>query len=128
MPMAIIQLVSELLRGGLTGFWPGWRDVHADFSVVPTFTSGEWKAAGFWAIFGVRLNQWSNPVFAMAFFLLFGLTEQKRSRYRYFFRKAMKPFGLNFNDDPTASFMVFCASTSARSDSQTNETQVTTTM
>ena len=107
LPLSIVSLVQNILQGGITGFWPGWKAIHSDFSTIPTATSEEWKARGFWTIFEVRFYQWINPVFALAFFLLFGLTEQKRSWYRSIFWRAVKPFGSRPRVDPVVSSIAF---------------------
>ena len=107
LPITILQIVQDILQDGITGFWPGWKAVHASFSTIPTVTSKEWKLAGFWAVFSIRLSQWVNPIFAVAFFLLFGTTKQKRDWYRSIFWKVMRPFGLEPRVDPVASDVVF---------------------
>ena len=107
LPFAVMVLVTDLLFDGGISFWPGWKAIHSDFSTIPTATSEEWKAGGFWTIFIIRFDQWINPVFALAFFLLFGLTEHKRSWYRSIFWKAMKPFGFKSRVDPVVSSIAF---------------------
>ena len=107
LPIAILGLVQGLLQNDITGFWPGMEGVHASFSTIPTVTSEEWKSAGFWTVFSIRFNQWINPIFAVAFFLLFGTTKQKRDWYRSIFWKVMRPFGLEPRVDPVASEVVF---------------------
>ena len=107
LPLGIVALIRDLLQNNITGFWPGWKAVHASFSTIPTATSEELKSAGFWTVFFVRLDQWVNPIFAVAFFLLFGTTKQKRDWYRSFFWKVMRPFGLEPRVDPVASDVVF---------------------
>ena len=107
LPLSIVLLVQDILQDGITGFWPGWKAVHASFSTIPTFTSEEWRSAGFWSIFSVRLYQWLNPIFAVAFFLLFGTTKQKRAWYRSIFWKVMQPLGLEPRVNPAASNIVF---------------------
>ena len=107
LPLSIVSLIEDLLQGSITGFWPGWKAVHASFSTIPTITSEEWKSAGFWTVFNVRLGEWTNPIFAVAFFLLFGTTKQKRDWYRNIFWKVMRPFGLRPRVDPVASDVVF---------------------
>ena len=94
LPIMILGLVEDLLQYNIAGFWPGWGTVHASFSTIPTATSEEWKSAGFWTVFDIRFYQWVNPIFAVAFFLLFGTTKQKRAWYRSIFWKAMRSFGL----------------------------------
>ena len=107
LPLSIVALVQDLLEGDITGFWPGWKAVHASFSTIPTFTLEEWKSAGFWSVFTIRLSQWINPIFAVAFFLLFGTTKQKRDWYRSIFWKIMRPFGLKPRVDQVASDVIF---------------------
>ena len=107
MPPQVIELVMDSLSGGNINFWSGWDVVHYDFSTIPTTTSEEWKADGFWTIFEVRFDQWVNPILALAFFLLFGLTGQKRSCYRSIFWRAVKPFGFRPRVDPVVSSIAF---------------------
>ena len=123
LPITILGLVEESLQGGITGFWPGWKTVHASFSTIPTITSEEWKSAGFWTVFSIRSGQWVNPIFAVAFFLLFGTTKQKRGWYRSIFWKVMRPFGLKPRVDPVASDIVFGSGPMANS--VTNDTRGT---
>ena len=107
LPLSIIQFVEELLQVDITGFWPGWKVVHASFSAIPTATSEEWKMLGFWTVFNIRFDEWVNPIYAVVFFLLFGITEQKRAWYRSIFWKIMRPLGLKPRVDPVASDIVF---------------------
>ena len=107
LPITILGLVQGLLQGNITGFWPGWEVVHASFSTISTATSEEWKSDGTWNVVFVRLNQWVNPIFAVAFFLLFGTTKQKRAWYRSIFWKVMQPLGLKPRVNPATSNIVF---------------------
>ena len=126
MPLAIVQLVAEAHEGsGGAGFWPGWKTVHSNFSTIPSITSDEWKTTGFWSNFGIRFNQWINPAFALTFFLLFGLTEQKRAWYKSIFWKVMKPFGLRPRVDPIASSIVFDSVPGPVLSTRTDSTQAT---
>ena len=125
LPITILQLVIDILQGDITGFWPGWKTAHASFSTIPTVTSEEWKSAGFLTVFSVRFNQWVNPIFAVAFFLLFGTTKEKRDWYRSIFWKVMRPFGLKPRVDPVASDVVFGSGPMVNS--ATNDTQGTVT-
>ena len=123
LPITILGLVQNLLEVGITGFWPGWKAVHASFSTIRTVTSEEWKSAGFWVVFNIRFSQWVNPIFAVAFFLLFGTTKEKRDWYRSIFWKVMRPFGLKPRVDPVASDVVF--DSGPMFNSATNETRGT---
>ena len=109
MPLQVIGLVTDLLFDGSFSFWPGWKAIHGDFSTIPMATSEEWKAGGSWTIFAIRFDQWDNPILALAFFLLFGLTEQKRSWYRSIFWRAVKPFGFRPRVDPVVSSIAFAS-------------------
>ena len=123
LPITILELVQDLLEVSITGFWPGWKTAHASFSTIPTATSEEWKSAGIWTVLNVRFNQWVCPIFAVAFFLLFGTTKQKRDWYRNIFWKVMRPFGLRPRVDPVASDVVFGSGHMANS--ATNDTRGT---
>ena len=125
LPIQILSLVHAILQGGISGFWPGWKAVHASFSTIPTVTSEEWKSAGFWTVISFSLDQWVNPIFAVAFFLLFGTTKQKRDWYRGIFWKVMRPFGLKPRVDPVASDVVFGSGPMVNS--ATNDTRGTVT-
>ena len=125
MPLTVIEVVKDLLIVGNISFWPGWKAIHSDFSTIPTFTSEEWKAGGFWTIFEIRFDQWDNPILALAFFLLFGLTEQKRSWYRSIFWRAVKPFGFRPRVDPVASSIAFGSGPGAIINTGTDCTQGT---
>ena len=126
LPVAIIQIVGDTRADGVSVFWPGWEAVHNDFSSIPSITAVEWKAAGSWTVFEIRFNQWINPILAMAFFLLFGLTERKRSWYKSLFWRATKTFGFKSRDEPVASSIVFSSVPGPVTNTQTGGTQVTT--
>ena len=107
LPFTVLGLVEELLGTSIEGFWPGWKVVHASFSAIPTATSEEWKMLGFWTVFNIRFDELVNPIYAIVFFFLFGITEQKRAWYWSMFWKIMRPFGLKPRADPVASDVVF---------------------
>ena len=106
LPLTILQLVGDILQRSITSFWPGWNFVHASFSTIPKITSEEWKSAGTWTVFGIKFDEWVNPISAIAFFLLFGITDQKLAWYRSIFRKVIHTFGFIPRVDPVASVMM----------------------
>ena len=106
LPMTLIMLTEDLTLVN-TLFWPGWKAVHNDFGTIRTTTSEQWRSGGFWPGFNVKLYEWFNPAFALAFFLLFGLTEQKRAWYRSLFWSVMKVIGFEARIDPVVSDVVF---------------------
>ena len=107
LPLAIINLVQDLLASGSTGFWPGWKAAHAGFSSIPMVTSEEWRSSGFWSVFSIRFYQWINPISAIAFFLLFGITKKKRACYRNIFWLVLKPLGIRPPVNHVASEIIF---------------------
>lgn len=107
-PIAILNILLAVLQdGGTPAFYPGWRAIHSEFSVIQSVSSDDWKSAGFWTIFLIRYDQWVNPLFAIVFFTLFGLTEKNRLWYRDLFWKTFKPLGLRPRSKPEVSQIVF---------------------
>lgn len=93
LPITTLNLITALFQhGGITTFWPRWKVTHANISAVTKVTSEEWKSAGWSTIVNIRFSQWISPLFAVVFFILFGITEKNRLWYRDIFRKVMKTF------------------------------------
>ena len=108
LPVAVSELVVSRLRSGSgTYFWPGFGIAHANVTLVDEATKVEWKARGIWMVIELKFSQWSCPFCALVFFALFGLTERKRTQYRNFFWKIMKPLGMIPRADSTASGIWF---------------------
>lgn len=91
----------------MAAFWPGWKAVHSDITVVDKVTAEEWMSSGPGFVSNVRFTQWINPLIAVVFFALFGITEDNKRWYRRIFWKIMKPFGFTPRQDPVASKIVF---------------------
>lgn len=107
-PIAILSLLLGVLReGGTPAFWPGWKVVHSEFPLIQSVSSDEWKSAGSWTVFLIRFDQWVNPLLAIVFFVLFGLTEKNWLRYRDLFRKSTRPFGLGSRSNLEISDIAF---------------------
>lgn len=92
LPISIVRLVYNLLSPPMS-FYPGWEEVHANFSTISVETASEWKK-DFWVTVQVRYDLWIDLFSAIGFFALFGLTREARATYRGFFWKTMRPFGL----------------------------------
>ena len=108
LPITITELVVSLLRSGNDiQFWPGLGIAHTNVTLVNTLTTEEWKSEGLWSVVEIRFSQRSCPFTAIVFFALFGFTEHKRSQYRNFFCKIMKPFGFIPRANPVASIIQF---------------------
>lgn len=73
-----VRLFADL-PGGLQ-FWPGWKEIHTDWQPV-SVSSSEWDGSS-WNRFATRWNEWINPIFAFIFFLVYGLSNPARARYR----------------------------------------------
>lgn len=97
LPISIVRLVSKLAPPP-PSFYPGWDEVHANFSYIPVETVGEWKED--WrATIQVRYDLWINLFSAFGFFALFGLTTEARTAYRSSYWKIMSPLGFK---EPTS--------------------------
>ena len=110
LPVTVLGLIVESLsQNGIPFFWPGWSFVHAHSSAVLEVTSDEWKSTGRWSVFSIRYNQWINPIFALVFFCIFGLTKQSRERYRDIFKVFLKYLGFSLlvHADPQTSDIEF---------------------
>lgn len=106
-PVAIHSLVVNAIAVQGAPFWPGWKAVHSDITVVDKVTAEEWMSSGPGFVSNVRFTQWINPLIAVVFFALFGITEDNKRWYRRIFWKIMKPFGFTPRQDPVASKIVF---------------------
>ena len=116
LPITIVDLIEGLLQTEVNGFYPGWTAAHEHFSTVGTVTEKEWRSAGFWFNFTIRFDQWITPVFALVFFLLFGITEQKCAWYKALFWKLLKPFGFKPRTKPEVSVIMFGSSPNVNSE------------
>ena len=94
--MAIIMTKST---NGTIDFWPGWKSAHEASSTVLKITTDEWKSEGVWHTVTVKFAQCIYPLFSVAFFLLFGITEQRRCWYRALLLKVARPFWLKRKPD-----------------------------
>ena len=104
-PVAALNLTENIGNGpGLVSFYPGWDIVHPNISTVQTVTAEEWKSSRYWTLLTVKFNEWINPIFALAFFLLFGLSETRCTRCRDLLSKAL---GLPPRENPEFSSIVF---------------------
>ena len=107
LPVTIVGLVEDLLQSEIVGFYPGWTAAHEHFHRIGIVTEEQWRSAGFWFNFTIRFDQWIIPVYSVIFFLLFGLTKQKRAWYRGLFWKLVKPLGFKPRAKPEVSEIMF---------------------
>lgn len=108
LPISIVRLVSKLAPPP-SSFYPGWDEVHANFSYIPVETASEWKKDWRTTI-QVRYDLWINLLSAFGFFALFGLTKEAQTAYRCSCWKIMSPLGLKkptLPEDPVISDMRF---------------------
>ena len=110
LPIIIMNLVAEISQNEVDGFWQNWNSIHEFLTFIPTVTAEEWKSAGFWTVFPFRFNQWINVVMAIAFFVLFGLTEERRAWYRGLFLAIMRPLGLKHRSEVEVSSIILFGS------------------
>lgn len=125
LPLTVYDLVQNFLPGGITTFWPGWKTAHSEISSVPTITSEEWKSAGPVVVSSIIVNEWINPLFAIIFFTLFGLTENNRLWYRNLFWKMVaKPLGFAPRLQPVAPSDIVFVSVPVPIDSNEVRTEI----
>ena len=94
LPLGVLDIIVTVSSTDTVSFWPGRKSVREAPSAILRVTSDEWKLMGFWATFTLRYAQWIYLLFSVAFFLLFGLTEQRRNWYGALYWKIMGRFGL----------------------------------
>lgn len=91
-PIGLYSFISDLMIRPLP-FWLGWTYVHSDWAPFGIPASA-WKA-GISSTLQTRYDQVVNPILAIVFFLIFGLTKQARAKYWSAFYFILRPFGLN---------------------------------
>ena len=106
LPLTTINFVQEILSDDPV-FWPGFATVHANFSTIPTTTKAQWEKSSLWVNFLIRFNEWVNPIWAIIFFAIFGLTSEARARYWRAFCWVAKPFGFKPKENPELSEVMF---------------------
>lgn len=101
LPIALIFLFETIFqhKEETRIFWPGWKATHSSISFVLIATWAEWKSTGWAAVAGVRTGQWTNPLFAVVFFALFGVREERLMWCRNMYWKIMRPLGFTRQGD-----------------------------
>lgn len=85
LPIGIVNIalsVSSNIAQGSFSFYPGWNEVHGDWTPI-VFTYAELKAFGPSTLAEFYFAYWTSPVLAFAIFGLFGLAAEARSSYWY---------------------------------------------
>ena len=95
LPISIFEVISEIAPPPAIQFYPGWHAIHSDFSSIGTIPASAWKK-DLWSIVDVEWDLWINPLTAIFFFALFGMTKEVRTFYRRCFRKIVTPLGLKW--------------------------------
>ncbi|KAI0318444.1 GPCR fungal pheromone mating factor [Amylostereum chailletii] len=106
LPMGILHIVLDIGQLEPRVFWPGWDVVHEQFDEIVTATADEWRP-DFWSRFGLGFDNWVNPAFAVAFFVLFGLTSEARRTYATVFWGAVGLVGWKRPERPELSRIGF---------------------
>lgn len=93
LPLGIINVVSSFLQGGSSAipipFYPGWTILHTNWG--PDFVPKKvWITYGFWDQFSVHWGEWINPLLALIFFTLFGISKDTRTFYRRILQKVFR--------------------------------------
>ena len=93
----IISIIQGQSNGGIPVKEPSWSFVHSEISQVFYIPVEEWRSVTFNRV-SFYYTAWGNIAFAFAFLILFGFTEEMRSRYRELFWRCVRPLGLNPKD------------------------------
>ena len=94
LPSGILNLCFNILTLYDSGFsfWPGWEVIHGNGNLVGTLTSDEWHSNRLQVASGVYLN-WIYFIFALVFFVLFGLSDDMLERYGKLYWRILGTFG-----------------------------------
>lgn len=104
LPISVLVLVTGKVNNKLA-VWRGWALLHNDWAPI-RMRASHWIPA-FWLNFSIRWDEWINPMFALVFFLIFGLTEEARGMYRSAFFAFMRVFGYERDVQPEKSAIAF---------------------
>lgn len=104
LPISVLVLVTGKVNTKLA-VWPGWALLHNDWA--PIRLPASFWIPKFWLNFSIRWDEWINPMFALVFFLIFGLTEEARGMYRSAFFVVLRVFGYERNVKPERSAIAF---------------------
>lgn len=92
LPITVTNLASNIVHlGPLFNFYQGWVFIHSNWG--PGSVPKSVWSTNKWTRISVYWNEWINPFFALAFFLLFGLSPEALKGYRRLFRFLGRPFG-----------------------------------
>ena len=78
-PVSVLVLITGHIGNELI-VWPGWDLLHNNWDPIQ-LPASHWLA-NFWQNFTIRWNEYINPLFAIVFFVIFGMTEEARNMYR----------------------------------------------
>lgn len=104
LPISVLVLITGKVNTKLA-VWPGWALLHNDWA--PIRLPASFWIPKFWLNFSIRWDEWINPMFALVFFLIFGLTEEARGMYRSAFFVVQRVFGYERNVKPERSSIAF---------------------
>lgn len=90
LPTGVIQILTVALETSVV-FWPGWSYVHRNWSEVPQLPSNI-RTPVLWVDFEIK--EWLAVVYAVVLFLLFGLTQEAKYKYKQSFWAVARPLGL----------------------------------
>jgi len=96
LPIGILTLCLAVIPASEIIPWPGWGRVHRGIGEIVVMSSEDWRttqlAIGI-SIFG----NWITVFWAILFFLLFGLSDDMRRRYRAAFWKGLRAIGIKYD-------------------------------
>ena len=75
-----------------SSFWPGWANIHRDFSRIPVTMASEWQT-DIWQILFIKWDLWMSAITAIIFFVFFGSTQESRTVYSSIYRTVSAKIG-----------------------------------
>lgn len=97
LPINLASLILDITADGHQfTFYQGWTFIHSNWEPV-LLPKSVWSTNK-WTTFGIYWNQWFNPFFALAFFLLYGLTPEAKRGYRRLFNLLGRLLGSKQDD------------------------------
>ena len=92
LPLSVLLFLLDLVDPIPSSFWPGWANIHRDFSRIPVTMASEWQT-DIWQILFIKWDLWMSATTAITFFMFFGSTQESRAVYRSVFRRIRKALG-----------------------------------
>ena len=92
LPLSVLLFLLDLVDPIPSSFWPGWANIHRDFSRIPVTMASEWQT-DIWQILFIKWDLWMSAITAIIFFVFFGSTQESRTVYSSIYRTVSAKIG-----------------------------------